>query len=167
MSLGLLSRWPDQVSTSVSTPVPSRRHPRDAPAVLLAEDDAAAGAEGLAVGRPGPLPEQVDRAIGGEPVGPLGLVVLEQQRAVGAPERPLGELEPAGQALDVRPSTSSESPASLRIFAIDPQPPDRPVRCPGIRLRRLAVGESVVVLAPYMVYNRSSVVTASRASRVR
>ena len=95
-------------------------HPRDAPAVLLAEDDAAVRAEGLAVGRPGVLPQQLDRTVGIEPVGPLGLVVLEQQRAVGAPERALGELETPGQAFDGSAlSTSSESPASLRISAID------------------------------------------------
>ncbi len=60
-----------------------------------------------------------DRAVGHQAIGPLGLDVLKKQRAVGMPERPFGELKPAGKPLDLadfRPA--SESPASLRIVAI-------------------------------------------------
>ena len=70
MSLGLFSRLPDQVSTTVSTADPSRLHPRDPPAVLLAEDDPAVGGEGLAVGRAGLLAEDLrPLPSGAEPVG--------------------------------------------------------------------------------------------------
>ena len=62
MSLGLLSRAPDQVSTTVST-LAVGRHPRDPAAVLLAEDDGTVRSERLAVGRSRLLPQQVDRTI--------------------------------------------------------------------------------------------------------
>ena len=99
MSLGLLSRAPDQVSATVVTLAAVGVHPRDPAAVLLAEDDRAARAEGLAVGGAGLLAQQLSRRRPGcQPVGPLGLDVLEQQRAVRAPERPFGELKAAAQA---------------------------------------------------------------------
>ena len=51
MSLGLLSRAPDQVSTIGSTWPSPADQPRDPPAVLLAKDDRTARPKGLTVGR--------------------------------------------------------------------------------------------------------------------
>ncbi len=82
MSLGLLRRAPDQVSASRSTPRAVSVHPRYPPAVLLAENDGAAGSQGLAVGGAGLLAKQLERAIGVEPKCPLGLDILEKQRSV-------------------------------------------------------------------------------------
>src|SRR5262249_32739752 len=70
------------------------------PAIWLAKNDETSPADGLAVGRFGTLTEHLKRAVRSETIGPLGLDVLKEQRAVGAPERPLGEFKPAGQALD-------------------------------------------------------------------
>ena len=99
-SLGLFSRLPSQLLDDRLDARAVEGHPRDPAAVLLAEDDPAVGGEGLAVGRAGPLAEHLDRPVRAYPVGPLGLDVLEQGRAVGAPEGPLGELEPVGHDLD-------------------------------------------------------------------
>ena len=75
-------------------------HARDAAAVLLAEDDVAVREERLAVGRARVLANHVRLRIARvQPVGALGLDVLEEQAAVAEPERPLGELETAGQTL--------------------------------------------------------------------
>ena len=83
----------------------------------------------------------MDRAVRGEPVGLLGLVVLEQQRAVGAPERALGELEARGPGTSTSPaSTRSESPASLRIRAID--------LVPSVPGRRDRVADATVISVP-------------------
>ncbi len=101
MSLGLLSRWPDQVSTRDSTPEPSGDIDRDPPAVLLAEDDPAVGGERLAVGSASLVADEIEPTVGPEPVGPARLHVLEQEAAIGQPERSLGELEPLGQGLDL------------------------------------------------------------------
>ena len=62
------------------------------------------------------LAEQVHRTVRVEPIRPLGLDVLNEQRAVGLPERALGELKAARELFDrFALRSGSESPASLRI----------------------------------------------------
>ena len=50
--------------------------------------------------RPRSVREETRGRSGVQAIGPLGLDILEQQRAVSTPERPFRELEPLSQALE-------------------------------------------------------------------
>ena len=95
MSLGLFSRFPSKVSTTVSTPVPSR-FIRETRRPVCSQKAIRPSASNV-----WPLASSVfSRTSWSVPSGAIRSAprpVLEQERAVREPERPLGGLEAVGQ----------------------------------------------------------------------
>jgi hypothetical protein len=100
-------------------------HPRDAPAVLLTEDDSAVLRKRLTVGGSCLIAKDRERAALAQPVGTLGPDVLEQERPVRTPERPLRELEAVGQKLQRVAVNQAGKPGVAMNRDHDDEPPAR------------------------------------------